>query len=373
MTEISVCFPAQSKNYSLFISKGGRAQIPELIRKMGNFSRIAVIADSHVAPIWGTDILQNLLDEGFAAELFSFPAGEENKNEGTVQKLLYALLEKKYGRDTLILAVGGGVTGDIAGFTASIFLRGVPFFQIPTSVLAMVDSSVGGKVGVDTPFGKNLIGSFWQPKAVIIDPETLETLPEEERKNGVVEAFKMFLTSHKTAFEWAEKNLSLILQNNAEQMQKMVETAVTIKKGVVERDETEKGERAILNFGHTIGHTIELSSNFSIAHGHAVALGILVENRISRLLGYLSEEDETRILKCIRSIGFDFSVLKKHDPQELLTLMQSDKKTENGAVRFVFLSGLGTVLQEDEKWCHSVPGELIIQALLDIRSSLGDA
>lgn len=325
--------------------------------------RIAIIADTTVAKLWGKEIVSTLKKIGRQALLLPFTGGERNKNQKTVTALQHELLKRRFGRDTLIVALGGGVTGDIAGFVASTVLRGIPFIQIPTTLLAGVDSSVGGKVGIDTPYGKNLIGQFHQPRAVISDMRFLSTLPKQHIVNGLFEAIKLFIISDK-------ESLGLVAQLNLNDpltkptvLREIIWRSVRGKALVVKRDEHEKNERKTLNFGHTIGHALELISEYRLLHGFGVAYGMLVETKISELLGILSAKDGDYIRDCLASFGIHGGEIRKYRTREIIAATRGDKKIRGGKPHYVLLESIGSVHIKAGQYAHPVTDAIVKEAL----------
>ncbi|MCX7821218.1 MAG: 3-dehydroquinate synthase [Brevinematales bacterium] len=303
--------------------------------KQNSFSIIGIITDSNVDKIYKEKIT-SLFPKN--SRWFTFSAGEENKNINTLLQLSSSLQKENFDRKSLLVALGGGVTGDITGFLASIYMRGISFIQIPTSLLAMVDSSIGGKTGIDTEFGKNLLGTFSQPEAVVIDTEFLKTLPEIEIKNGMAEIIK-----HGLIFD---KDYLLNLKDT--DYEKIVKRSCEIKSYVVSKDEKENGLRQILNFGHTIGHGLEKLFDFSLPHGICVALGMLIESRISMERKILSIEDYNQIENILKNYGYlnYLEKIKGLDIEKLFSIMLSDKKNLKGKVRIVLLKKIGRVYNE---------------------------
>lgn len=303
----------------------------------GVSKRGAILADAVIAKSHG-DKIQHLL--GY--ELISVPA---RKTREAKQVLEDELLMRKLGRDSVIVAVGGGATTDLVGFVASTYLRGVPLVFVPTTLLGMVDAAIGGKTGVDTPFGKNLVGSFYLPKAIFIDVDFLKTLPDVEMKNGLSEILKYGLIEDveiwQKCADWKEELLFLI------------RASIACKVKVVEKDFEEKsGLRRILNFGHTVGHALELLSHYHMAHGEAVALGCMAESYLSHHLGYLSKESLDQILGLYLKLGYAF---KKFDPGAFLEALMMDKKNKGGDPRFVLIDEIGHCIPFDGEYCRPVP------------------
>lgn len=334
----------------------------EAVKREAAGSRVALISDDVVEKKWGGSIVSSLSNAGVPVELFTFPHGEKHKHQATASALQDELLKKRYGRDTLILALGGGVVGDVAGYVAATFLRGVPYIQVPTTLLAMVDSSIGGKVGVDTSYGKNTVGAFWQPAAVISDLRFLEGLPKREVISGLLEALKSFFTSDRDALHVIDAlNLNEPL-SSPEALQEIVVRSIRFKAGVVARDEREENERKILNFGHTVGHAIELLSGYQTPHGFAVGYGMLVEARVSELLGILPARDRVAIDRYLARFGIKPSGLKKYPVTKVLGVIKGDKKTRRGIPHYVLLRSIGSVYVKGGQYAHPVPTRIVRKA-----------
>jgi 3-dehydroquinate synthase len=326
------------------------------------FNKIVIITDNVVKKNYGLLLNNQLKKTGHDCLLLSFSSGDKFKNNTTKKKIETAMLLHCCSQDTLIVALGGGVVGDLAGFIAATFLRGVPYVQIPTTLLAMVDSSIGGKTGINTPQGKNLIGAIYQPQCVIADVRTLKTLSKKARINGLIEAIKMFLTHDAKSFHYTVSHLTQIVQGEESLLKKIIARAVKIKTRVVERDETEKGERALLNFGHTIGHALEKISNYKLLHGYAVAYGILVEATISHLLGFLDEQQLITIKNLMSKLDIYGKDLKKFNITQLLQATRNDKKVRLNNVHYTLLQKIGSAHISQKKYTHPVPDKIVKQA-----------
>jgi 3-dehydroquinate synthase len=298
----------------------------------------AILADEKIAQTYGSS-----LQKALGYELITVPSGERYKTRETKAMLEDELLKRKLGRDCVLVAVGGGATTDLVGFLASTYMRGVPLVLIPTTLLAMVDAAIGGKTGVDTPFGKNLIGSFYLPKAVFIDFDLLKTLPEKEWKNGLSEILKYGLTYQPHIWEKRERW--------KEEIQPLIRASIHCKIEILEKDFKETGLRHIFNFGHTVGHALELLSHFQMAHGEAVALGCMAESYLSHLLGYLSAHDLEEILSFFRKLGYTF---KRIEAKSLIDAMGRDKKAKAGVPRFVLIDRIGHCLSFEGQHCLPV-------------------
>jgi len=302
------------------------------------------------------------------AEFIFFPLTENNKTRETKQQLEDILLSKQYGRDTCLIAVGGGVTLDIVGFLASTYCRGIPVIYIPTTLLAMVDACIGGKTAVNTSFGKNLIGTFTQPHAVFIDPTTLNTLPDDEFYSGLSEIIKHAVIADKSLFEFLEKNEGTIKNRDSKILCEIIYHNCLIKKLIIEQDEIERSLRQLLNFGHTIGHAIEAIENYRIKHGEAIAIGMLVESYISMKLNLLSENDFIRLEKLLQTYQLPLKTRAFSNKKAFLNQLELDKKNKNKIPYFVLLNRIGkpyvlnnqystqvsiNILQEAIEWANS--------------------
>ncbi len=327
--------------------------------------RYAVISDDNVAPEHGTTVLDSLTGSGFDARLYVFPAGEASKTRKNWSILTDAMLDDRHGRDSCVVAVGGGVTGDLAGFVAATYLRGIPVVQIPTSYLAMIDASVGGKTGVDVQAGKNLVGCFHAPKLVVADADTLATLPARERVQGLVEAFKHGAILDADYFEYLETSAQRLLATDVEIATEAIVRSVRIKADVVTRDEREGGLRQVLNFGHTFGHAIEASSTYDVGHGTAVGAGMLLEAELGERLGVTEEGTGARIASGLERLGLSLNNLPAVDVEDALCFLASDKKTRSGRPRYVLLRRLGEVA-DDGEWSREVPDSLVREVLNEL-------
>jgi len=369
---------ASAKSYKIFVGCGALKNVPKILRQLHHpASRYLIITDTIVKKIAGDALLQTLKKANLKADLVTFPTGEKNKNERTHSKLIHRMLAKKCDRDTMILALGGGVVGDLAGYVAATYMRGISYVQIPTTLLAMVDSSIGGKVGVDTPSGKNLIGTFWHPQAIIVDTDFLKNLPEQQLASGLMEAVKIFLTHDHEFFEFTQKNWSKIFdlksnvktknflqkQKKSSLLQKILTRAIQLKIDVITRDERENSERMVLNFGHTIGHAVEHLSKYKFSHGYSIALGMLVETKISQLLGILSEKDFQIIRSTFKQFSIQEKDLQKFSTQAVLSLTRIDKKSINAKARYIFLEKIGKVKNVNNMFAHEVDPKIVREAL----------
>ncbi|MCF7668574.1 MAG: 3-dehydroquinate synthase [Verrucomicrobia bacterium] len=348
------------RGYSINIGSGILGGAGEECRRLGLGKRCAVISDEHVAPLYADTVMDSLAGAGFEPFSIIVPAGEGTKNLRQAADCYNRLAGRRLERSSFILALGGGVVGDLAGFIAATYLRGVHFVQVPTSLLAQVDSSVGGKVGVNLPAGKNLVGAFYQPKLVVCDLDAFNTLPKREFVAGLAEVIKYGVISDPRFFDWLEANIDGILGLDPRLMGYMVAVCCRIKADVVGKDEKEGGLRAILNFGHTIGHAIEAITNYGeFLHGEAVAIGQAMAARLSREQCGLSDADADRIVRLLESAGLPTSVkLDSGQRRALFEAMTLDKKVSGGRVGFVLAPEIGRVVRN-----QVVPAETIENAL----------
>lgn len=323
------------RSYNIYIERGIIKSAGKYIRGVSKAVRAAVISDSNVAPIYADTVMSSLKEYGFETSLFVFPAGEASKRLSTIEKIYGFLSESKITRTDIIVALGGGVTGDMAGFAAASWLRGIDFVQIPTSLLAQVDSSVGGKTGVDMPFGKNLVGAFWQPRAVLIDPDTLSTLPDKFFRDGMGEVIKYGCIRSASLFERLEK------ENAADFIDGIIFECVSIKRDVVAKDERDTGLRAILNFGHTFGHAIEKLGNFSaITHGEAISAGAMILTEITEKKGLTEAGTSERLRALLLKNGLPVS--SEYALKDIIKATSGDKKSSGRDLSFVFLERIGS-------------------------------
>jgi 3-dehydroquinate synthase len=352
-------------SYGVQVASGLIGSVSALLSKHALAHRYAVISDNNVAPVHGTTVLDSLVGAGFDARLYSFPAGEASKTRKTWSILTDAMLDDRHGRDSCVVAVGGGVTGDLAGFVAATYLRGIPVVQIPTSYLAMIDASVGGKTGVDVRAGKNLVGCFHPPRMVIADPDALSTLPRAERVQGLVEAFKHGAILDAEYFEYLEARAERLLDADVEVATEAIGRSVRIKADVVTRDERERGLRQVLNFGHTLGHAIEAASAYGLGHGSAVAAGMLLEAELGERLGITEQGTRARIASGLEMLGLSLDAVSSVDADEVLRFLASDKKARSGRPRYVLLRRLGEV-EGDPAWSREVSDSLVREVLHEL-------
>ena len=305
--------------------------------------KICIITDSRVKGFYADEVRDELKDNCKGIFVYDFPDGEQSKNLDTVKNIYTYLIQNKFDRKDLLLALGGGVVGDTTGFVAATYLRGVDFVQIPTTLLAQVDSSIGGKTGVDFDQYKNMVGAFYMPKLVYMNVSTLKTLDDRQYYSGMGEVLKHGLIKSASFYEWILDNLYEIHDRNLDTLEDMVYKSCTCKKIVVEKDPTEKGERAILNFGHTIGHAIEKAKNFELMHGECVALGCIAAAYISWKRELLSKDEFYEIRDMFVPFNLPITI-EDIDPEEIYNLTTSDKKMEGDKIKFILLKKVGKAM-----------------------------
>jgi 3-dehydroquinate synthase len=330
--------------------------------------RYAVISDSNVGPLYASRLLAQLGDIAETVPLCTIPAGERYKTRESWAAVTDQLLEATLGRDTTIVALGGGVICDLAGFVAATFLRGVPVVHVPTSLLSMIDASIGGKTGVDTPAGKNLVGAFHQPSAVVIDPEVLGTLPREELRSGLAEALKHGAIADAGYFDFLGAEAPRLLAESARgrdvlALNHVIETSVRLKIGVVVADEREKGARKALNFGHTIGHAIEALSGYSMRHGEAVGVGMLLEATASEREGITESGTASRIRAALESVGLPTRRPAGPSASVVIDSMRGDKKSRGGEIEYSVPSRIGRMAAADSGYTVRLPDSLVAEVL----------
>lgn len=323
---------------------------------------VAIITDSTVEQILGSRLEKHLKSHDLNVSLFSYPGGECYKTRTTKEMIEDQMLAGGFGRDTCLIALGGGVTLDLAGFLASTYCRGIPYLSCPTSLMAMIDAAIGGKTGVNTTFGKNLIGTFYPPEMILIDLNNLRTLPKKEVQNGTMEMIKHGLIADADYFSLFEQESECVADWELSRLQEAIEGSLRIKQAIVKEDAHEKGKRRLLNFGHTLGHAIEQASHFEMPHGEAVAHGMILEARLSSKLGYLDSYALERIETVIHHYHPDLPKLSL-PPEAIHASMSLDKKSKNGAPRFVLLSDIGSPLDCEGDYCRFVDDDHIKKIL----------
>ncbi|MCG2748504.1 MAG: 3-dehydroquinate synthase [Desulfobulbaceae bacterium] len=346
------------RSYPIMVAAGLLSEIGRDLRQRAVAKRYVVIADDRVAGLYGKTLIESLASQGISCELLVFPRGEASKNMTTIARLASSLAQLGVDRKDCLIALGGGVTGDITGFVAAIYMRGIAFVQVPTTLLAQVDSSVGGKTGVDIPEGKNLVGAFYQPRAVYIDSRVLSSLPSEELLNGLAEVIKYGVIYDRDFFDFLDANREQILQLQLPVIEEVIGRCCQIKAAVVAADEKEADLRRILNYGHTLGHAVEAASDFAIAHGMAVAMGMVAANSLAQGKALLSPPEAERISQVIAGFGLPVAIPRELDHNLMKSFLKTDKKAVSGKPFFVLPTRIGQVTITDD-----VAAELIDQVL----------
>lgn len=323
---------------------------------VGKIQKFAVVTDSIVKDLYAQKILDMLTEAGYKANMFVFPEGEKSKTRKTKEDVEDAMLEMDYRRDCCVIAVGGGVVTDLAGFVAGTFGRGVPFINYATTLLAAADASVGGKTAVDTPLATNLIGIFNQPRKVYLDIATWNTLPPREISSGIAETIKHACLANRELFTYLEENMDKILHTDREACEHITEENCRVKYQVVMKDERESGLREILNLGHTVGRAIETASDYRLLHGEAVAIGLVAEAELAVRLGYVQTEEKERIITLLERAKLPVSIPDYIDREALVRKLYTDKKVRDGKLRFVIQKGIGDVV-EFEPGVYATPIE----------------
>ncbi len=312
---------------------------------LGGVRRLAVITDDTVKELYADRIAAKLNQAGFSASVFSFPPGEESKSREVKAQTEDAMLSQGYRRDCAVIAVGGGVVTDLAGFLAGTYGRGVPYVNYATTLLAAADASVGGKTAVDTDLATNLIGLFYQPEKVYIDVAAWRTLPENQIHSGLAETIKHGCLGSREFFEYLEEHMDEIMALDPDACSHIASENCRIKYQVVMQDERESGLRECLNLGHTVGRAIETESGYRLLHGEAVSIGLAAQTRLSRYLGYMTQEEQQRVISLLRRAGLPVEIPDYIDREALLRRLYTDKKVRDGRLRFVVQQGIGQVVE----------------------------
>lgn len=315
---------------------------------VGNINKFAVVTDTIVKDLYAEDIYNRLLDAGYKAELIVFQEGEKSKTRETKEFVEDTMLEKGFRRDCCIIAVGGGVVTDLAGFVAGTFGRGVPFINYATTLLAAADASVGGKTAVDTPLATNLIGLFNQPKKVYLDIATWKTLPARQVSSGMAETIKHACLASEEFFEYLEENMDKILEIDEDCCTHIADENCKTKYQVVMKDERESGLREILNLGHTVGRAVETVSDYKLLHGEAVSVGMVAEVKLAKKLGYMTEEQVERVVSLLAKAKLPTEIPDYIDRDVLVKKLYTDKKVKNGQLRFVVQDGIGAIVEYED-------------------------
>jgi 3-dehydroquinate synthase len=335
-----------------------------MTRKVAPAHRYAIITDSNIEPLYASKV-ESQFERG-AVGVLTVSAGETSKTRDMWARLTDQMLGKGYVRDSAVIALGGGVVGDLAGFVAATFMRGIPVVQVPTTLVAMVDASIGGKTAVDTFAGKNLVGAFHPPAVVLIDPQLLATLPLRELRAGFAEIIKHgVIADEPYLFQVASTASELLSADGAmsDRMVSLIVRSVEIKADVVSRDEREEGLRKVLNFGHTIGHAVEMVSGYSLLHGEAVAIGMALESKLAELLGLARPGTAASVITALQAAGLPTDLPKDYGPDAVMDAMRSDKKGRSGKTMFALPLRIGAMAGEDTGWTVSVGDDQLREVL----------
>jgi 3-dehydroquinate synthase len=341
-------------SYDIIVERGSLASLGERCRSVGLKGTVAVVTNPTVASHYGAIVRESLAAAGYSVTMIEIPDGEQFKNSATLNTIYDALLAAGIDRSSFLVALGGGVVGDMAGYAAATWMRGIPFVQVPTSLLAQVDSSVGGKTGIDHPGGKNLIGAFYQPRLVLIDVDTLTSLDQRQFCAGLAEVIKYGVTLDLSFFEYVERYATEIQAKQPDVLIEIVYRSCQLKAQVVELDEKEADIRAVLNYGHTLGHAFEAVSGYrDLVHGEAVAIGMVLAAKVSRAEGICSTADFDRIRDLLIRHGLPVEV-PAFDRQKLLNAVAADKKSKGGSITYICNQGIGMYAMS-----HHTPEELL--------------
>ena len=350
---------------SIRVGRGLFDQAGAITREVAPAHRYALITDFNVGPLYAEKV-RNQLENG-SAEILTIPAGEPNKTRESWARLTDQMLAKKFGRDSVVIALGGGVVGDLAGFVAATFMRGIPVVQIPTTLVAMVDAAIGGKTAVDTIAGKNLVGAFHPPAAVLVDQQLLATLPLREMRAGFAEIVKHGVIADdvylREVASGASEMLSAAGGSASDRMLSLIVRSIEIKADIVSRDEREEGLRKTLNFGHTIGHAIELVSGYSLLHGEAVAIGMTLEGRLAEKIGVAKAGTAATIVKALQSAGLPTDLPTGFEAEEVIEAMKADKKGKSGKTRFALPLRVGAMAGAATGWSVQVSDDQLREVL----------
>lgn len=353
-------------SYDITIAPGSLLKAADIVRHSAPAHRYAIVTDTNVGPLYA-NALQRQFDSG-SVIVCTIPAGETHKTRDSWAAVTDQLVDSCLGRDTTVVALGGGVVCDLAGFVAATFMRGVPVVHVPTTLLAMIDASIGGKTGVDTPSGKNLVGAFHPPSAVVIDPQVLGTLELAELKSGLAEAFKHGVIADAAYFDYlAQVTPALIVDRASDRdlsaLGRVIEESVRIKASVVRTDEREKGVRKTLNFGHTVGHAIELLSGFTMRHGEAVAVGMVLEARAGELAGITVTGTASHIAAALQRAGLPTERPDGPSPERVVEAMHGDKKARSGAAEYALPTCIGAMAAAESGYAVRLPDALMCEVL----------
>jgi 3-dehydroquinate synthase len=357
----------EDRSYEVIIGEGILKTIPLDLDNDKNPYSSVIVTDSIVSSLYGQELLKAFNNSGLNSHLISFPAGETHKNRDTKAWIEDEMSKLKIGRDSCLIALGGGVVGDVVGFVAATYNRGLSYIQVPTTLVASVDSSIGGKTGVDTPYGKNLIGAFYQPWKVYIDVDTLQTLSQKEIREGLAEVTKYSVIKDEELFEYLEKNIDRVFSFITKVLTHVIKRCCEIKGEVVELDEKESNLRKILNFGHTVGHAIETTSDYKISHGEAISMGMVIEGKIGIEMGFWNKFEFERLLVLLQRAGLPVKLPKSLDITRIIDVMKLDKKARQGNLEMVLPRKIGEMAKVNSNYGIRIE-EKLIKRILKITS-----
>jgi len=350
--------------YDVIVEAGALAELPRLLAETAPGHHYLIISDNNVASVLGGELRSRLEGAGYRVSLLTFEPGEASKNVANWAALTEAMVAQGAGRDSVVIALGGGVTGDLAGFVAATYLRGVPLVQIPTSLLAMLDSSVGGKTGIDLEAGKNLVGAFHSPRLVVADPLVLRTLPAQELRAGLAEAVKHGAIADRAYFDWIAERATNLLAGNPDDLARLVHRSVEIKAQFAAADPFETGPRKALNYGHTIGHAVEALSNYTIPHGYAVAIGMVAEARLGERTGITESGTETALVSVLHALGLPVAIPAEIEPTRIVEVARRDKKARAARTRYTMIARIGEVARTGAgEWSHGFDESTVVETL----------
>ena len=352
----------------VLIDAGLLAELPAVVHEFAPASHYGIVTDSHVSQTYAEPLAATLRAEGMRADVVAFPAGEANKTRETWAQVTDTLLKHRLGRDGCIIALGGGVACDMGGFVAATYMRGLPCVQVPTSLLAMIDASIGGKTAVDVPAGKNLVGAFLQPRLVAIDPLSLQSLPERELRAGLAEAVKHGAIADPEYLAWIAASARLLLTRDPAALARLIRRSVEIKARVVQADPLEHGIRAILNFGHTIGHAIEQLSAFAVPHGYAVAIGMVAEAEIGQAAGVTAPGTAEQLRATLQALGLPTTAPAGLIADDILAAAATDKKARQNRLRYALITRLGVPATDREsRHTHEIDSATALAGLARVQ------
>jgi 3-dehydroquinate synthase len=350
--------------YPIDVESGCLSRLGKFAREVAPAHRYVVITDSHVGPLYGRLAAAAMGLE--PEDVLAIPAGESSKTRGSWGWITDQLIERGFGRDSAVIALGGGVIGDLAGFVAATYMRGIPVIQVPTSLLAMIDASIGGKTGVDTQAGKNLVGAFYPPAGVLVDPQLLVTLPLRELRTGFAEALKHGAIADRGYFDSVVQAIPGVLYGRGragDSLAGLIVGSIEIKGSIVSRDVLEGGVRKILNFGHTIGHAVETLSNYRLAHGEAVSIGMTLEAMVAERVGIAAKGMAQEVREALSSAGLPVTLPEGMGADRIMEVMRADKKARAGSVQYALPRAIGEMAGSDTGWTVSVDDALVREVL----------